>query len=130
MKCQICIANKKVNHCTVDADGKHHSFNDKPAVVYREAKHDVFSDKDYTEVNKWYKHGILHRTNGPAIEWSDNDHEWLYNGLRPDGFFEDICVGKSVKIKNCFALVFKHLEGLFYEAIMGNKKVLVVNFLK
>jgi hypothetical protein len=36
---------------------------------------------------KWYLNGLLHRTDGPAIEWWDNDTEWYLNGKlhRTDG---------------------------------------------
>jgi hypothetical protein len=30
----------------------------------------------------YYKHGIPHRNNGPAIIWSEGDQFWFYNGKR------------------------------------------------
>lgn len=35
----------------------------------------------------WYLNGILHREDGPAIEWYDETKEWCQNGLlhREDG---------------------------------------------
>ena len=30
----------------------------------------------------WYKDGILHRANGPAIKYPDGYQEWHENGLR------------------------------------------------
>jgi hypothetical protein len=36
---------------------------------------------------RWWVNGLLHRTDGPAIEWSDGDKDWYINGLlhRTDG---------------------------------------------
>jgi hypothetical protein len=28
----------------------------------------------------WYKNGLIHRENEPAIEWVDNGKAWCYNG--------------------------------------------------
>tara|TARA_R110000868_G_scaffold77151_3_gene221249 strand:+ start:2082 stop:2342 length:261 start_codon:yes stop_codon:yes gene_type:complete len=30
----------------------------------------------------WYLNGLLHRTDGPAIEFSNGDKSWYLNGLR------------------------------------------------
>lgn len=30
----------------------------------------------------WYYYGMVHRINGPAIEWSDGSEEWYQNGKR------------------------------------------------
>jgi hypothetical protein len=37
---------------------------------------DVFGHKRY------YKNGLLHRTNGPAVEYSDGAKHWYLNGER------------------------------------------------
>ena len=36
---------------------------------------------------KWYKNGLLHREDGPAIEWADGGKEWYINDKlhREDG---------------------------------------------
>jgi len=31
---------------------------------------------------RWYQNGQLHRTDGPAIEWRDGDKRWYQNGRR------------------------------------------------
>lgn len=38
-------------------------------------------------VERWYKDGFLHREDGPAIIWPDNDMQWWLNGKlhRDDG---------------------------------------------
>ena len=36
---------------------------------------------EYTEGSKaWFKNGKLHRENGPAVEYSDGDKRWYLNG--------------------------------------------------
>ena len=30
----------------------------------------------------WYKNGLYHREDGPAIEWNNGDKVWFKNGLR------------------------------------------------
>jgi len=30
----------------------------------------------------WFKNGLRHREDGPAVEWADGDKEWYQNGLR------------------------------------------------
>jgi hypothetical protein len=32
----------------------------------------------------WYLNGLFHREDGPAIEWSDGFKEWYYHGKRID----------------------------------------------
>ena len=69
---------------------KLHSYNGEPAfIVY-----------DGTTIWKeiWYKNGLLHREDEPAILWYDGYFEWYKNGLRhredgpailwSDGYFE------------------------------------------
>jgi hypothetical protein len=50
---------------------------------------ETYTVKVTEEYTKWYKEGtdILHRTEGPAVEWSDGSKEWwLYGKLhRTDG---------------------------------------------
>jgi len=36
-------------------------------------------DKNGTQ---YYKNGVLHRTDGPAVEWPDGTKFWYINGLR------------------------------------------------
>ena len=37
--------------------------------------------------NRWYQNGLLHRTDGPAIVYADGSKSWCQNGLlhRTDG---------------------------------------------
>ena len=55
----------------------------------------------------WYRHGKLHRTNGPAVEYSDGTKWWCINGkmhrsdgpacIKADGHREWWLKGKCVK---------------------------------
>jgi hypothetical protein len=50
-------------------DGKYHSFNDQPAIIW----------KDGTKF--WLKNGEIHRENDlPAAIYSDGSKEWYING--------------------------------------------------
>ena len=43
---------------------------------------------EYSNGHKeWFQYGKLHRTDGPAIEWAEGTKEWRQNGLvhRTDG---------------------------------------------
>jgi hypothetical protein len=43
----------------------------------------------------WYLHDELHRVTGPAVEWADGTHAWWLNGIRyPD--LDEFC--KAAKI--------------------------------
>lgn len=33
----------------------------------------------------WWRDGIAHRLDGPAVEWADGRLEWFVNGCRVDG---------------------------------------------
>lgn len=35
-------------------------------------------------VEKWYLNGLLHREDGPAVEWSNGVTDWWLNGNRYD----------------------------------------------
>lgn len=50
--------------------------------TYRNGLH---VDRDGTRY--WYEDGLLHRENGPAVEWADGSKEWWFHGElhRKDG---------------------------------------------
>lgn len=61
--------------CTLDNNGKYHSFNDEPAKIYPNG------DK------VWWEHGLIHRENGPAVILKD---------LKDDSnFFTSLLHGKE-----------------------------------
>ena len=49
-----------------------HNINDKPATIWYNG------DSIYSKV--WYKHGIIHREFGPAIDYIDGLKHYFYNG--------------------------------------------------
>lgn len=51
-------------------EGMFHSINDEPSIIM------VNGDKH------WYKHGVQHRENKPAIIFVDKPCEYYYNGER------------------------------------------------
>jgi hypothetical protein len=53
---------------TVDENDKMHSFGDNPAFIC--ARGHKF----------WYKHGVYHRENGPAIIWCDGKKNYFLDG--------------------------------------------------
>ena len=38
--------------------------------------------KTLDETVRWFKNGVLHREDGPAIIWEDGTKEWFVNGKR------------------------------------------------
>lgn len=48
-------------------NGKLHSYNDMPAIVFVSGR------------LQWYKDDKLHRDDGPAIIWPDGELEWYKN---------------------------------------------------
>jgi hypothetical protein len=48
---------------------------------------DVHVIKQYSTGKRWYLNGLLHREDGPAIEWLSGTKEWFINGNlhREDG---------------------------------------------
>ena len=35
---------------------------------------------DYDGTRYWYRNDLLHRENGPAVEWADGSTEWWLHG--------------------------------------------------
>ena len=70
----------KKYYVTVDVDGTTRWHKDaKCKILHRENGPAV----EYTTGdNAWYQNGDLHRTDGPAIEWSDGTKSWYQNGQR------------------------------------------------
>ena len=66
-------------------DGSKHYYKDKEkTILHREDGPAI----EYADGSKgWYQNGKLHRIDGPALEWSDGDVFWYQNGKlhRMDG---------------------------------------------
>lgn len=137
-KCKICKATNIIKTCTINSNGLHHSFDDRPAV------------EDSNGTNEWYLNGKLHRLDGPAVEHYDGTKTWFLNGKRHrldgpaytsiDGtklwFFEGkkaiqikgkIRIGKQIKINGTLGLVFRKINNVFFEVVFGNQKKIVVS---
>ena len=70
----------KKYYVTVDEEGTTRWYKDaKCTVLHRENGPAI----EYADGDKfWYQNGQLHRTDGPAVEWSDGTESWYQNGLR------------------------------------------------
>ena len=70
----------KKYYVTVDEEGTTRWYKDaKCKVLHRENGPAV----EYAGGTKeWCQNGQLHRTNGPAIEWRDGDKRWYINGKK------------------------------------------------
>ena len=100
--------------CTINSEDKHHSFDDKPAIEY------INGDK------YWCQHGLLHRLDGAAYIQARGFFSYWYNGDEVDHTTsKKIIVGKSIEIDDKIGIVLNHVEGCFYEILLGNKKVLI-----
>ena len=72
-----------------DKEGLTHRLNG-PAVIY--AGGDTI----------WYKHGKLHRENGPAREWPHDDvEEWYKDGKPYEPSAHELMLWKMKKKKEC-----------------------------
>ena len=68
----------KKYYVTVDEEGTTRWYKDaKCKVLHRENGPAI----EYADGDKsWYQNGQLHRTDGPAVEWADGIKEWYING--------------------------------------------------
>jgi len=77
--------------------------------------------------------GSYHRTDGPAREWKHDSkpciimNEYYLNGINVrHQIKQQISIGSPINIGDDAAIVLKHIEGVFYEVLLGNKKILIV----
>ena len=70
----------KKYYVTVDEEGTTRWYKDaKCTVLHRENGPAI----EYADGDKfWHQNGLLHRTDGPAVEWADGTKSWYQNGLR------------------------------------------------
>jgi len=72
--------------------------------------------------------GSIHRLDGPArIDHAKNSRRWYCHGQLASKVYKIQGVHKPFKKGNKVGLVLKHVEGPFYEALIGNKKKLIVD---
>ena len=117
--CKNCkLGSTNLSYCTVNAQGEHHSFNDKPAFEYK------------CGFKYWYKNGREHREKGPAIIYSsgnDNRH-WFLNGERAIKIpKQKLYVRKVIQIENKPAIILEQITDDIWEVLQGDKKFLVVS---
>ncbi len=141
----------EVTFCTVDENGKHHSYDDKPGKIFH-----------HTSLT-WYKHGIVHRDGGPAyISKRDKIREWYSDGIlhREDGpayingalqpepfqryvwiwhdepietYDEELLVGQVIQYRDSWgdlkpfktAVVLERVNEFFWKILVGDKQVLI-----
>ena len=64
------VINSMGSICTFNDDGNHHSFDDKPAVIYADGE------------QHWFKHGRRHRDNNlPAVVEPGGIKHWYKYGV-------------------------------------------------
>ena len=70
----------KKYYVTVDEESTTRWYKDaKCTILHRENGPAVeYSNGDRV----WYQNGLLHRIDGPAIEWRDGDKRWYINGVK------------------------------------------------
>jgi len=71
---------------------------------------------------EWRFEGLLHRENGPAIEWADGTKSWLLNGVQ---LTEQEHAQKTRAKKTCLVIDGKEIE-VSSETIENLKKALGV----
>jgi len=100
--------------CTVNEREKHHSYNDLPAMEYNWG------------AKVWLFNEQFHRLDAPAIVYQNGNKEWYrYDQKAYSIYDQEISVGKPVGINDDTATVMRYVEGCFYEALLGCKKVLI-----
>ena len=139
--CSKCMQNelRRIIKCTINKQGEHHSFDDKPAIEFYSGTKYWYQNGQFHREDKpaiewidgdrnWYQNGQLHRTDGPALEHTNNHKDWWFlNGSWATSIIKDqeIIVGKSIEIDDKIGIVLRQIEGCFYEVLFGNKKVLI-----
>ena len=157
--CERCRFNNSSNlgfpsntvYCTIDKNNKHHSFDDKPARLYRDGS------------LLWYKKGLMHRIGGPAyISKKDKIREWYVDGRphREDGpahisdtllsepfqryvwiwhddpvetYDEELWINKVVQYRSSWgdlqpyktAIVLERINECFWKLLVGDEKIIV-----
>jgi len=136
--CEKCKLYQTRSSCTINSEGRHHSFNDKPAIVWFDGDKEWYLNGkqhrengpaiEYASGNKyWRLNGKFHRTDGPAIEYVSGNKVWYLNGKQAIQVKDqNIIVGQKIYIKDNIGIVLIQVESVFYEVLLGNKKVLIV----
>ena len=138
MKCPSCKNNRNILSCTINKNGQHHSFDDKPAVEYSDGyKFWYLNEKLHREdgpaveysdgYKKWYLNGKLHREDGPAIEYSDGYKKWYLNGKIAIKYPKGLSVGKCIEIDKSI-IILKNINENIWLGLCGDEKVYIGSF--
>jgi hypothetical protein len=75
----------KVQYIKIDEDGDKFYYSDKEMKILHREDGPAIEWKGGRKF--WYLNGELHREDGPAIEWANGDKSWYLNGIlhREDG---------------------------------------------
>ena len=65
-------------YVTVDDEGKTHWHKDAKCIVLHRTDGPAVEWADGSKL--WYQNGQRHRTDGPAVEWADGTRYWYQNG--------------------------------------------------
>lgn len=74
----------------------------------------------------WHLNGLRHRLDGPACEWSNGDNWWYLNDKAAIKVWnKDIIVGGKIEIKNDVGIVLKQTDTNIYLVLLGNNKIFI-----
>ena len=114
MKCPSCKNNPYILYCTINKNGQHHSFDDKPAIENSDG------------FKSWYLNGKRHREDGPAIEYSDGSKAWFLNGKQAIRYSKKLSVGKCIEIDKSI-IILKNINENIWLGLCGDEKVYLID---
>jgi len=108
-----------------------------PAIVFKNKSKSWFKNGYFHRENgpsfegqngyrEWRQNGKRHRLDGPAVAWCDGTNSWYLNDEKPLEVKNQNIMGNSIVVGKDIAIVIRCVEGVFYEALLGNKKILIV----
>lgn len=116
-ECQDGYMPNNLKYCTINSQGDHHSFDDKPAFEYT------------CGFQYWYKNGKEHREKGPAIIYSARleEHHWYLNGVKAIKIpKQEMYTNKVIQVKNKTTIILEQITDDIWEVLQGDRKFLVV----
>lgn len=75
-----------------------------------------------TGTKLWKLNDQLHRLDGPAIEWYDDEKSWFIIDKFVNITNQTLTVGQSIQWLNTIALVIKQINHTLFQVLVGNKK--------
>jgi len=140
-----------ITFCTVDNNGLHHSFDDKPARIhengdlgwYRHGRSHRVGGPCYISENSavraWYINGSPHREDGPAYINTDLPRDpfqrymWIWNNEPVETYDEELWPSKVIQYRTSWgelkpyktAIVLEKINDFFWNILVGDKKIIV-----